>query len=93
MIKNKIAFFCLGLISLSAFSQNNEALEVKMKNNTELATVRELRRMLFDDDRLYSVIGEDEMDNTEARRFLFDKQDQEQIMSYFIDTKNCLHIW
>ena len=29
-MKNKIAFFCLGLLSLSAFSQNNEALEVKM---------------------------------------------------------------
>ena len=75
-----------------------------MKNGTESATVRELRRMLFDDDRLYAVIyengslyaviGEDEMDNAEARRFLFDKQDQEQMMKYFVDIKSCcLHIW
>ena len=65
-----------------------------MKNNTELATVRELRRMLFDDDRLYSVIGEDEYDNAEARRFLFDNQDQEEVVTFFIDTRShCLHIW
>ena len=65
-----------------------------MKNNTELATVRELRRMLFDNGAFYAVIGEDEYDNAEARRLLFDKNDQEQIMSYFIDIKSyCLHIW
>ena len=54
-------------------------------------TVREIRRILFDTD-MYAVIGADEMTNSDARRFLFDMQDQDAVMNV-IENGNHLLIW
>jgi hypothetical protein len=55
------------------------------------ATVREVRRMLFDSDQ-YAVIGSDEMTNKEARDFLYEIENQEKQINV-INNKSHLLIW
>jgi len=55
------------------------------------ATVREIRRILFDTDK-YAVIGADEMSNKESRDFLYAKQDQDALLNV-IDNGTHLLIW
>ena len=54
-------------------------------------TIREVRRVLFETEK-YAVIGSDEMTNKESRDFLYEKQNQEEIVNV-IDNKNHLLIW
>ena len=56
------------------------------------ATLRELRKLLFDTD-LYTVIGgKDEMTNKESRDYLYDLDDQDYVYNYAIED-GCLYIW
>ena len=54
-------------------------------------TVREIRRLLFETDK-YTVIGEDEMTNKESRDFLYEKDNQDELMNV-IDNGSHLLIW
>lgn len=47
---------------------------------TEKMTVRRIRRILFENN-FYAVVGADEMTNKEARDFLFEKQNQGEILN------------
>lgn len=44
----------------------------------EKKTITQIRKMLFDNHNLYAVIGDTEMDNTEARVFLFCIPEQQE---------------
>ncbi len=56
---------------------------------TQKLTVREIRRILFETD-LYTVIGQDEMTNKESRDFLYQKDDQEQVMNVINNSTHLL---
>ena len=61
---------------------------------TKTAAVKELRSLLYDNDSLYAVIGENEMTNAQARGALYDYPDQQKLLHYFLNIKSyCLHIW
>jgi hypothetical protein len=55
--------------------RNNEIL-----NEPENMTVAQVRRLLFDSNK-YAVIGENEMTNGEARAYLYEMPNQEEILS------------
>jgi len=55
------------------------------------ATVREIRKMLFDTDK-FTVIESEEMNNNESRDFLYNKENQEEKMNV-IDNHSHLLIW
>lgn len=54
-------------------------------------TVRELRTKLFETN-LFAVIGSEEMTNSEARRFLFEIENQDRVLGC-IENGNHLLIW
>lgn len=54
-----------------------------MKHQT--ATVRELRRLLFENDKLDVVLFGKELSADDARRELFERADQEEVLSYRFD--------
>lgn len=56
-----------------------------------MATVREIRRMLFETEK-YAVIGSEEMTNKEARDFLYNIENQELEIG-LIDNGSHLLIW
>ena len=55
------------------------------------ATVREIRRMLFEGNQ-YTVIGSEEMSNKESRDFLYAKDNQDEVLNV-IDNRTHLLIW
>ena len=54
-------------------------------------TTREIRRVLFETEK-YTVIGADEMTNKESRDFLYEKDNQDELMNV-IDNGSHLLIW
>jgi hypothetical protein len=60
----------------------------KMKNKM---TIREIRRVLFETEK-YTVIGPNEMTNKESRDFLYEKEDQDELINV-IDNGSHLLIW
>lgn len=56
-----------------------------------MATVREIRRILFETEK-YAVIGSEELTNKEARDFLYNLENQEQEMG-LIDNGSHLLVW
>tara|TARA_R100001463_G_scaffold726_1_gene3347 strand:+ start:3093 stop:3308 length:216 start_codon:yes stop_codon:yes gene_type:complete len=63
----------------------------KQKEIMTTATVREIRKMLFDTDK-FTVIESEEMNNNESRDFLYNKENQEEKMNV-IDNHSHLLIW
>ena len=59
-----------------------------MKNQM---TIREIRRVIFETEK-YTVIGADEMTNKESRDFLYEKDNQDELMNV-IDNGSHLLIW
>ena len=55
------------------------------------ATVKQIRSILFNSNH-YAVIGEYEYTNSEARRTLYDMENQEATANYAIDN-GCLYVW
>jgi hypothetical protein len=55
------------------------------------ATIREIRKMLFDSDK-YAVIGAEELTNKESRDFLYDLEDQDA-QKNVIDNGTHFLIW
>ncbi len=58
---------------------------------TTQMTIREIRRVLFETEK-YTVIGSDEMTNKESRDFLYEKDNQDEVMNV-IDNNSHLLIW
>ena len=54
-------------------------------------TIRDIRRVLFETEK-YTVIGSDEMTNKESRDFLYEKDNQDEVMNV-IDNNSHLLIW
>jgi hypothetical protein len=54
-------------------------------------TVREIRTILFETEK-YTVIGTEELTNKESRDFLYQKDNQDEIMNV-IDNGSHLLIW
>lgn len=64
------------------------------KNDNDMTTqmtIREIRRVLFETEK-YTVIGSDEMTNKESRDFLYEKDNQDEVMNV-IDNNSHLLIW
>ena len=58
---------------------------------TQKMTIREIRQVLFATEK-YTVIGADEMTNKESRDFLYEKDNQDEVMNV-IDKGSHLLIW
>ena len=58
---------------------------------TTQMTIRDIRRVLFETEK-YTVIGSDEMTNKESRDFLYEKDNQDEVMNV-IDNNSHLLIW
>jgi hypothetical protein len=54
-------------------------------------TIREIRKVLFETEK-YTVIGSDEMTNKKSRDFLYEKNNQEEVLNV-IDNGTHLLIW
>jgi hypothetical protein len=54
-------------------------------------TIREIRAILFETNK-YAVIGSEEMTNKESRDFLYEKDNQDEVMNV-IDNNTHLLIW
>lgn len=54
-------------------------------------TIRQIRQKLFSTEK-YTVIGTDEMTNKESRDFLYEKDNQDELMNV-IDNVSHLLIW
>ena len=54
-------------------------------------TIREIRKILFDTDH-HAVIGQEEMANKEARDYLYNKENQDEILNV-ITCPDHLLIW
>jgi hypothetical protein len=59
-------------------------------NAYQTATEAELKRMLYDNQNLYAVIGDTELTNQAARKVLFDMPSC--VLNYMMQ-KGCLYIW
>ena len=59
-------------------------------NTYQTASEAKLTRMLFDNEALYAVIGDTELTNQAARKFLFYMPSR--ILNYMIQG-DCLYIW
>ena len=57
-----------------------------------MKTVRQIRKMLFDNANLYVVVGCDELTNETARRVLYDMPDQDAMLSV-LQQDDCLLIY
>jgi hypothetical protein len=64
--------------------QNNNDMKTTM-------TIREIRVVLFQSNK-YAVIGSEEMTNKEIRDFLYEKDNQDEVMNV-IDNTTHLLIW
>lgn len=61
-----------------------------LRNETQM-TIRQIRQELFSTEK-YTVIGADEMTNKESRDFLYEKDNQDEVMNV-IDNGSHLLIW
>ena len=68
-------------------------IKQQQKTNTmkNQMTTREIRRVLFETEK-YTVIGSDEMTNKESRDFLYEKDNQDELINV-IDNGSHLLIW
>lgn len=64
----------------------------KSKTMKKQVTVAELRRILFDNEKLYAVIGEHEYTNEDARWELYCMKNQDANVNYIQDG-DCLLCW
>lgn len=58
---------------------------------TTQMTIRQIRQELFSTEK-YTVIGADEMTNKESRDYLYEKENQDEVMNV-IDNGSHLLIW
>lgn len=65
-------------------------LTTTLRNETQM-TIRQIRQELFSTEK-YTVIGADEMTNKESRDFLYEKDNQDEVMNV-IDNGSHLLIW
>lgn len=56
-----------------------------------MKTIREIRTLLFDNN-FHAVIGSDEMTNSDARKYLYDQDDQDKEVN-FQQEKDHVLIW
>ena len=60
-----------------------------MKNQIK---VKKLRKLFFDNSELYAVLFDEELTNKDARRALFEMEDQNAIFNYKKEG-DCVLIW
>lgn len=93
LILFKTFIFVIIKILLYLYPTNKEDmtnLTTTLRNETQM-TIRQIRQELFSTEK-YTVIGADEMTNKESRDFLYEKDNQDEVMNV-IDNGSHLLIW